>query len=270
MYLLLTTPYKIVMREISIEEYKEKLLIVLDEIDLFCRNHQIEYYLDSGTLIGAIRHNGYIPWDDDIDLIMPREDYEVFIRNYKMPKSSVLSFHNNKSYYYQYAKVSLNNTKVEELSVPEIEGLGINIDIFPMDGMPDMLLFRRIHQDRLMLLSKTRAFALLLKRKAPDFLKPLIAWKWIVIHLDKVAKKYSPKKTRYCGNIVATTLRHKEIPRECFNNTIFHVFEGKSYPIPGGYDLYLTLLYGDYMELPPAEKRCTRHTIKAYISEGNE
>ncbi len=255
------------MREISIDEYKKKLLVVLDEIDSFCRDNNIEYFLDSGTLIGAVRHRGYIPWDDDIDLIMAREDYEKFIQNYIMPKSSVISFHNNSAYYYQYAKVSLNNSKVEELKVPEIDGLGINIDVFPMDGMPDTLVLRRIHQDRLMFLSKTRALLLLLKRKAPSYLKPLIKWRWIVKHLDNVARRYSPKCTRYCGNIVATTVRHKEIPGECFAKSIPHEFEGKYYPIPVGYDLYLTLLYGNYMELPPVDRRCTSHTIKAYICE---
>lgn len=254
-------------KEIGIIEYKEKLLEILDDIDLFCRNNNILYFLDSGTLLGAIRHNGYIPWDDDIDLIMPRKDYETFISSYKSQKCSVLTFKNNNRYYYQYAKVVYNNSRVEELLVPTVDGMGINIDVFPIDGMPDNLLLRRIHQDRLMLLSKLRTLVVVLRKRTPSVMHPFLRWRWIVREIDRVAKKYKPDETKFCGNIVASLIRHKEIPKECFEDTIFHVFEGKQYPIPSGYDKYLHLLYGDYMQLPPESKRVTNHHVKAFLKE---
>lgn len=255
------------MKEIDTKEYKNILLVVLKDIDSFCKANSIAYYLDSGTLLGAIRHDGYIPWDDDIDLVMPRKDYERFISTFHTELCSVMCFQNNRDYYYQYAKVNYKKSVVEEVLVPKIAGLGINVDVFPLDGMPNFLLLRRCHQDLLMGLSKLRTMIIVLRKKLPSVLKPVLRWRWIVKCMDGLAKKYDFGKTQYCGNIVATSVRHKEIPANCFQETKMHVFEGEMYPIPSGYDLYLHLLYGDYMKLPPEEKQIQKHHIKAYIED---
>lgn len=252
-------------RQLTLDEYRKILLIVLEDINHFCQENSIKYYLDSGTLLGAVRHKGFIPWDDDIDLIMPREDYERFIKEYKSDKCTLLSYHNCKDYFYPFAKVNYNHTVVIELIVPHIEGLGVNIDIFPLDGMPNQIVFRRFHQDLLMFLNKLRALIVKVKKISPAFLQFLLRWRWLVKQIDQLGKKYSIENSLFCGNITATTVRHKEIPISVFDKTTIIEFEGKNYPVPIDYDKYLTVLYGNYMKLPPKEKQIVNHKIEAYI-----
>lgn len=254
-------------RKLSIDEYKQLLLLVLDEIDYYCSKHKLIYFLDSGTLLGAVRHKGYIPWDDDIDLVMPRDDYEQFIANFTSNICSVHSYINNSSYYYQYAKVCYNGTRVHEVVVPEINGLGVNIDVFPLDGMPNKKILRRIHQDHLMILGKIRTLIVIAQKNAPKPIKKCLRWKWIVRRIDCLGKKYDMYKCIYCGNIVASTVRHKEIPVNCFKSAELLEFEGRWYPAPIGYNTYLACLYGNYMCLPPEEKRVIQHNVEAYINE---
>ncbi len=254
-------------KQLTLDDYKKLLIMVLDDIDHFCQENSITYYLDSGTLLGAVRHKGFIPWDDDIDLAMPRKDYERFVKEYRSNKCTLFSYKNHNDYFYPYAKVVCNNTDVIELIVPRIEGLGVNIDIFPLDGMPNQLTLRRIHQDWLMFLNKLRAFTVKAKKAAPSYLQFLLRWRWLVRYLDKLGKKYPVENSKFCGNITATTVRHKEIPVSAFVETVMLEFEGKKYPAPGNFDKYLTVLYGDYMKLPPEEKRVVKHKVEAYIEE---
>ena len=257
------------MRQIDLNEYKQLLVLLLKEIDVFCKREKLTYYLDSGTLLGAVRHHGFIPWDDDIDLAMPRDDYEKFISSFKSDLGEIITFNSNGRYFYPYAKVNYKKSKVIEVELPQIDGLGVNIDIFPLDGMPNKLLLRRIHQDLLMFLNKTRALSVRIRRKAPGFLKPLFRWRILVKWIDRLGKKHTIEGSHYCGNIVATTVRHKEIPVQCFASIQYVDFEDGKYPAPSGYDEYLRRLYGDYMKLPPKEKQITRHNVEAYIYEEN-
>lgn len=245
----------------EIQKYSLETLI---SIASFCEKRNLVYFLDCGTLLGAVRHSGFIPWDDDIDILMPREDYEAFIEEYGDEGFRLFSYKNDKNYFYQYAKVSNCETLIRESAIPDIDGLGVNVDIFPLDGMPDALIPRRIHQDHLFFLSKLRALTLRLRRKAPRPLKGLFRWRWIIGSIERTARRYPYGSTAFSGNIAATTIRHKEIPSECFASSEKMGFEGHSFSVPSGYGKYLTLLYGDYMKLPPEEKRVTRHSFTAY------
>ena len=252
------------MKKLTLEEYKVILIDILQSIHSFCEANNLTYFLDCGSLIGCIRHQGIIPWDDDIDLLMPRDDYEKFVNLYKDEGFTLFHYTKQKDYFYQYAKVSKDGTYINEYAVPDVPGLGVNIDIFVMDGMPDKIAARRIHQDILAFLSKYRAFMIRLHKAFPQ-LSFLFRWKWVVKVLNTLGKKYSPTETKYCGNITATTIRHKEIPRECFSSTIKKPFEGDLFCIPIGYDEYLKRMYGDYMKLPPEEKQVQKHHFDAYI-----
>ena len=133
-----------IMKEISLNELRKIQIDILDKVHNFCIQNNITYFLSSGTLLGAIRHGGYIPWDDDIDLYMPRESYERFINIYKDDShdTRVITLYNNKEYYYPFAKVEDTNSIVIE-NVPEKFNIGINIDIFPIDGVPNNLICRK-------------------------------------------------------------------------------------------------------------------------------
>ena len=253
------------MRELSLDERKKILLEILKDIDAFCKKEKITYYLDSGTLLGAVRHKGFILWDDDIDIAMPRDDYERFRLLFNSEKCIVFSHKTKKDYYYQFVKVKYRRSSIIETDIPQIEGLGVNIDVFPLDGMPDNLILRRIHQDYLMLLNKVRALNVHLNDRAPSVLKFAFRWKWLIRRTDNSGKRFDMSKSKYCGNIVVTNVRHKEIPIKCFAGTEYLDFEDGKYPAPAGYDEYLRMLYGDYMKLPPKEKQVVCHNTRAFL-----
>lgn len=118
------------------EELKSIQLGILKDVHDYCSSTNITYWLAYGTLLGAIRHNGYIPWDDDIDIAMPREHYEKFIQSYKKKNTVVYSCSNNKKYILHFAKVYDTRTILKEYANMNIE-TGVYIDIFPIDNVPD-------------------------------------------------------------------------------------------------------------------------------------
>ena len=129
------------MRQITLQEIKDIQLDILKDVDSFCEKNNIRYYLAGGTLLGAIRHKGFIPWDDDIDIIMPRPDYIKFIQGYENEcdkNYKLTSIDNNKQHLYTFAKIfDMRTLKIEDsISYNNKNMDGIGIDIFPMDGLP--------------------------------------------------------------------------------------------------------------------------------------
>ena len=130
------------MEELGIDKLKQIQLDMLKDIHTFCVEHEIRYSLAFGTLLGAVRHKGYIPWDDDIDIMMPREDYNRFIRSYGNQTYKIADMSVNPNYGLPFAKVEDVLTVIEE----NVEGesvFGVYIDVFPVDSIPDNMLARR-------------------------------------------------------------------------------------------------------------------------------
>ena len=128
------------MKTINTEELKKIQVEILDYVDKFCEERNIKYSLYAGTLIGAVRHKGFIPWDDDIDIMMLRSDYERFLKELHEEKDSrykILDFRYDHSYHYAFAKVIDSKTQLREEVIDPYDGLGIYIDIFPIDVLPD-------------------------------------------------------------------------------------------------------------------------------------
>ena len=126
-------------RLLTIDEIKQTELSILDYIDSVCKQHNVRYYLAYGTLLGAIRHKGFIPWDDDIDIYMLRSDYDRFIQLLSAEKEnhySLLSIYNDSDYFYEFAKVVDNRTSINANNLKAMRNEGVWVDIFPLDNVP--------------------------------------------------------------------------------------------------------------------------------------
>lgn len=258
------------MDELSFDEIKNIEYSILTEVAQFCETNGIRYYLVCGTLLGAVRHKGFIPWDDDIDIGMPRPDYERFIKEFN---SSEYVLHDNSidgRYPYAFAKVSDPKTELtEEIEFPF--PMGVYIDIFPIDGVPEnekeqKKFFRRIEWDMRLLSwkrisgkKKVGAVHKILQIIAKLLLKP-VSMEKIVRRLDRDVKKYPYESASFVGHFVTKSNWGSDIkPKEIFGVPVKHVFEGGYFAVPSDYKKYLSLEYGDYMKLPPADKQVSNH-----------
>ena len=262
------------MKRIFGEEVKQYQLEILDYVAQFCENNGIRYWLDSGTLLGAIRHNGYIPWDDDIDIGMLRDDYNKFMRlfNENNSKFKFYSFENNSEFPYPHGKVLNTDTVLYE---PDKNGnkLCINIDIFIYDNAPDdnrvvEKMYRKrdfLYRLRSLQLyrSESKSNVKQLVCRILHSILQLFPKCFFVKYMVKNTRRFVGTETTRVGDFTGFTriVCSKEIFREFAECK----FEGKSYKIPIGYDEWLRAFYGDYMQLPPIEERVSHHKYEAYI-----
>lgn len=269
------------MKAIDVNEAKFLMLEVLQDFHEYCADNSLRYVLSSGTLLGAIRHNGYIPWDDDIDVYMPRPDYEALIKSYNtdVNADNILFEHTiENDYKYSFAKLCKKGTLcIEKDGYCGVE-IGVYIDIFPLDGLGASIKsarrqVRKIKKYNYMLLS------LLVDqwRDNVPFVKNFAIWilhniakmygghKKILKRMDEIFKKYNYDDSIYVGQIAETPGYNKIMPKRVFEDKVLHVFEDRQFLIPREYDRVLNCLYGDYMKLPPKDKQCYTHGFEAYI-----
>lgn len=269
------------MRELNVEEVKKIQFDILKAVDKWCRENDVNYFLDCGTLLGAVRHKGYIPWDDDIDIAMLRPDYERFISEFNENRNddlSVLHFSIDPKFPYEFAKIQNKKTKmVENSGIPY--DLGINIDLFVLDNLGSELSnadkFAKklrvpfsVFNTKLIVGNKNHKRTLI-KRIGVDVLKAMAApfsVNWCIKHIDKIAKTYAnDEQGEYLVDVSSRAYNPKQKYKyEWYKDSIELSFEGNMFKAPAGYDDVLKVLYGDYMCLPPAEKRVTHHDFKAY------
>ena len=246
------------------------------EVDRICKKHNIKYFLGGGTLLGAIRHNGFIPWDDDSDIIMLRPDYDRFaeIAQKELPEGMTFESHKtDKNCFYEFNKLRVENTMfATELAKNHTDiNVGIPFDIFCHDKSANSALGRKIHFamtifTRALVLNKWN------HRKVDNgsrvqsavtnfFVKifPLRFSFFLMSHTLTFFKRKKNAKYLYDGT-------GKNVYRGFFDATILdeettHEFEGYQFPVPKRYDEYLKFIYGDYMELPPLSTRHGCHEI---------
>ena len=270
-------------QELSLSEIKEISLSILKFVDKVCKEKNLTYYLAAGTLLGAVRHKGFIPWDDDIDIMMPRNDYEKLVREF--PASADYKFinlHNCQNFPFAFGKIiDLKTIKKEPLR-RKYQNQGVEIDVFPIDNYPDDI---EEAQKWCETIGRTQNTILMLSApyaKGRNFIRTiarnlLIAFRHflddthivhvpkMVIQLNELSQKYNKRDTHYCGIAAIAAYGVKKRNRsDVFSNQVYVEFEGNQYPAPIGYDEYLSDYYDDYMQLPPIEKRKTHHSYKAY------
>lgn len=270
------------MKKLELEQVKIYELKILKCFDDFCKCYNLQYFLAGGTLLGAIRHQGFIPWDDDIDVCMPRKDYLKFIGlssvfentfSSLIVKSNIL---NNLSL--PFTKVIDKRTIIDSKYSKDDNNSHLWIDIFPVDGLPNSIkqvntIYSACSMYRTILLLNDARLGVgttFIKKYAKYILRPLAriyGKQRCIENIEKIAAQYPYDECKYVGAITWGLYGVGErMLKEEFEKTIEVEFEGYKFPAFSCWDSYLKGLYGDYMQLPPIEKRKT-HDMIAYLIE---
>ena len=265
------------MKELSLQDIKKIEFDILKVFDSFCKENNINYFLANGTLLGAVKYGGFIPWDDDIDVLVPREDYDRLISLFADDgRYQLFEFDRNRKYRFPFAKLCDMTTKKEEYNIDNGVILGLDIDIFPLDVWDADLknAKREVKQIRkkmfylgLSKLCKPDSVNLL-KRAAKAlvmaFCKAFGSARFI-LDIKKLSNKSRQKDAFYMGCKSWCIYGEREIiPAEVFSSVVNIEFEGEKFPAPVGYDVYLRSLYGDYEKDPPIEKQKSHHRYTAF------
>lgn len=261
------------------KEYSPEMLKHLHDVELmmlsdftdFCEKHDIIYFMDGGSLLGCIRHEGFIPWDDDIDIIMFRDQYEKFLKhsNELTDKYEILNSDNYEDYCRFYSKISLKGTKVDGIYDNNTDfDFGINMDVFVFDNIPKQKFKRKIFRfqrnvfNKFLWMYEVTTCDLYVSRNKERF-GHLIRALYRLFHIDnKKLKRWGNKLVAKSKNLdsnyvcnLATSYRLDKFDKGIFADTKKVKFENLTVNAPIGFDDYLRIIYGDYMQLPPKEKR---------------
>ncbi|NBI70873.1 2-C-methyl-D-erythritol 4-phosphate cytidylyltransferase [Clostridiaceae bacterium] len=263
------------------EAYSPQELGRLQEVTLklaeyfvdFCRQHGLLCYFCGGGCIGAVRHQGFIPWDDDLDFFMPRRDYDRLWALWKKHADQRFAISRPVKHYLdhnQYTTVRDRETTMIKPYQADLDIVhGVGLDIFPLDGLPDSRI------KRLMQMGWACLHSLLTTGQIPrrhgraaavgsGLILKICSPKWLRMGLwrraEKEMSKYSIENCRYITELCAGPgYMRNRYPKELFASAVWMAFEDTKMPVPAGYDAYLRIAFGNYMELPPEEKRVAQH-----------
>ena len=259
----------------------EAILDVYKEFDRICRKHSIDFYAIGGTAIGAIRHNGFIPWDDDLDLAMKVEDFAKFkkIAEKELPPHlKLVTWDNTNGYANLFAKIA--DTRIDKLrNLREKTGLqlgqGVFIDLFLLTGIPNSFWGKTWLYTRGLILNAKYLFSRQGFKGCSAFslLKRFLGWMCSGFHRGemsvqqymaeqwKIVGKFQVAGHKYCGSYygITTKMFHFVVPSRCFDKAILVKFEDTSIPLCVGVDTVVRAEYPDYLTLPPPEKRVLLH-----------
>ena len=264
------------MRLLTKSEIQQRELNILSVVYQFCQENNLRMFLSGGTLLGAIRHHGFIPWDDDIDICMPRPDYETFMKTFPKDgryhiQSDVLG-----NFHAPFSKMVDMDTEIDSMYSEKEKHLWV--DIFPVDGLPSDMqqvekIYNTCHIYRKLLLighAKLGRGKSLFHKYGKCIIKPivnLIGNSWFSRKIDQVARRIPYGSTEYVGAITWGLYGVGErMLKSEFEKQVLVEFEGLQFPTFSCWDSYLKGLYHDYMQLPPVEKRQT-HDMKVYVKD---
>ena len=266
------------MKKLALREVQIALLDVLSEFDRICKEHNLRYTIAAGTLLGAVRHKGFIPWDDDMDVYMPRPDYEKFVQ--LIQKEGVLPAHltysPDRGRGTNYCFTKILDTRYPLRSPNHVEVKYLFLDVFPVDGAADTA------EERKKQFKKEHTWVVrsgICQWYTMDrwwgFIAYIIGfWFYIganivtprsrcVRKMNELAQKYEYGTTKMatCHNY---GYPDEAVPTEVYESYSEIEFEGKKFMAVTDYETLLKNTFGDYMQLPPVKKRRSRHYIKIY------
>lgn len=265
------------MKTIEIDELKTLQLDIAEAVHDFCQAHGIKYSLACGSLLGAVRHNGYIPWDDDIDIYLPREEYEKLQRLFPKAYQGHLDFvtlETDPRWNRPYGKIHDTRTVMRERSASAIP-LGVNIDVFPVDAAPDdeqewqrynkrRLTLQHLFEAKFVTLSRTRSIRKNIILALAKLLLLPIPTRTYARHLSRLAQRYNGTPSHHLFEACQGLFQKHPFLKVDFDSVALHPFEDRQFCIMAGYDDCLTNGFGDYMQLPPVEKRVSHHVFQAW------
>ena len=265
------------MQRLTVDEYKQVELNILVKVDQICREHQINYFLFAGTLIGAVRHKGFIPWDDDIDISMLRADYDKLAQIIQSGDYGLnfIRIEENPDTIYPYGKICDASTEIVENNFKSVNGYGVFIDVFPFDYLPEDAKARAklkkkyfrmyqvlTHSSRTGYV-KTNSAITNFKRFAALHLAKLLNTERLVRKMNSDFVALNNKKSSLVGLAWAFAW-----PLEDYMSPSEVTFEGHTFLAPKNPDRVLKIHFGDYMKLPPEQDRILKHTLECYY-KGN-
>ncbi len=268
------------MKQLTMEELKQVELDILSDFAKFCDKNRLTYFLAYGTLIGAIRHRGFIPWDDDVDVWMPRADYDrlmaIFNEQHKEGVYQAVLPTDKRSRHSFVKIIDTRTVKIEE-GVSYDDGLlGVDIDVFPLDGQPhDEAAFdgwynqlQKVYRGHLALIGTNDGNLLtrikIVARRA--LTRMVYGTKSAILRkAARLHRQYPYETSTYVGAVESCfNFKRNRYKKEWFSKAVVAEFEGTSFKIPVGYHEILTQMYGDYMQPPSADKQAPHHRNKTY------
>lgn len=270
-------------KELTTEELKTVIFQILLYFRDLCQTLDLKYYLMGGTLLGAVRHGGFIPWDDDIDVMMPRSDYDKLVTYYSEHKNDryyLMDWKLDKEYSLPIGKLIDTETSLVSNTMRTGAKAGAFIDIFPLDRIKDKDDLAQRREKLGALNTYINVFGRMLPE---DYKEEKSKWSWkealvyyshgihgwrrMISEYEKICREYNAQETDYSAYISWLLYERELWTDDVLGEGVPVQFEGEEFTAPTQYDQFLTTVYGDYMQLPPEEKRITRHNFTVYRND---